>query len=220
MVSGTRVFSIARADSDAAGAGNTWSYQSQSGETVRRSEGLAVASLEMFLGGLFSSDPKSPHQVTGTSCRSYVNDSRLLLNGAAAGLQALDVARLSDAFQVTGQNTMSGLEGRCNLLLRLGTALDSSPAFSQGQTKRPGHMLGRLHPSFDAPSLSSAVDHLQPSSGTEVRLDDVWTIVMEGFGPVWPASRTQLDGVSLGDAWPCPSLARANGSSLGTEASM
>jgi hypothetical protein len=48
-----------------AGAGNSWSYTTKSGENVRRSEGLAVASLEMYLDGLFSDDPQSPYQVTG-----------------------------------------------------------------------------------------------------------------------------------------------------------
>jgi hypothetical protein len=48
-----------------AGAGNSWSYTTKSGENVRRSEGLAVASLEMYLDGLFSDDEKVPYQVTG-----------------------------------------------------------------------------------------------------------------------------------------------------------
>ena len=49
-----------------AGAGNVWAYSTKDGEVVRRSEGLAVASLDMFLAGLFSDDPNTPHQVTGT----------------------------------------------------------------------------------------------------------------------------------------------------------
>lgn len=48
-----------------AGAGNSWSYNTKYGENVRRSEGLAVASLEMYLDGLFSDDEKVPNQVTG-----------------------------------------------------------------------------------------------------------------------------------------------------------
>lgn len=48
-----------------AGAGNVWSYATGNGEVVRRSEGLAVASLDMFLAGLFSHDKDIPHQVTG-----------------------------------------------------------------------------------------------------------------------------------------------------------
>lgn len=26
---------------------------------------------------------------------------------------------------------------------------------------------------------------------------------MDGLGPIWPATRTQIDGVSIGDAWQC-----------------
>lgn len=29
---------------------------------------------------------------------------------------------------------------------------------------------------------------------------------MDGLSPIWPATRTQIDGVSLGDAWPCESM--------------
>ena len=29
---------------------------------------------------------------------------------------------------------------------------------------------------------------------------------MEGLGPIWPATRTQINGQSLGDAWPCSVL--------------
>lgn len=29
---------------------------------------------------------------------------------------------------------------------------------------------------------------------------------MDGLGPIWPATRTQINGVSLGDAWPCASM--------------
>lgn len=34
---------------------------------------------------------------------------------------------------------------------------------------------------------------------------------MEGLAPIWPQSRTQFDGVSLGDAWPCSSMPPAPG---------
>jgi Protein of unknown function (DUF1688) len=29
---------------------------------------------------------------------------------------------------------------------------------------------------------------------------------MDGLAPIWPSSRTQIDGVSIGDAWPCSSM--------------
>ena len=44
-----------------AGAGPRWTYRdAASGETVGRSEGLALASLAMFAAGAFSSDPRRP----------------------------------------------------------------------------------------------------------------------------------------------------------------
>lgn len=119
-----------------------WSYTTREGEVVRRSEGLAVASLDMFLAGLFSDDSNTPHQVTGLLSVSHKLLVLSSLTSIAAGLQALDVQRLSDAFQVTTENPMSGLEGRCNLLLRLGNALDQSSVFHGKTSKRPGHMLG------------------------------------------------------------------------------
>lgn len=64
-----------------AGAGNTWSYKTRQGEVTRRSEGLAVASLEMFLDGLFSDDKNVPHQVTG-ECHlklAFILNSQYLL---------------------------------------------------------------------------------------------------------------------------------------------
>jgi hypothetical protein len=29
---------------------------------------------------------------------------------------------------------------------------------------------------------------------------------MDGLGPIWPPSRTKMNGVSIGDAWPCQSM--------------
>ena len=34
---------------------------------------------------------------------------------------------------------------------------------------------------------------------------------MDGLSPIWPQSRTQFDGISLGDAWPCSSMPPAPG---------
>lgn len=106
-----------------AGAGTKWQYKSkESGRFYRRSEGLAVASLEMFKMGLFSSNPEQPCQVDG------------------AALKKLTLADLAKGLQVTEQNTMTGLEGRANLLIKLGDAMDDDEIF--GPDGRPGNMLG------------------------------------------------------------------------------
>jgi len=108
-----------------AGAGTKWSYKSkESGKVYNRSEGLAVASLEMFKVGAFSSDPSQPHQVD------------------AAGLQKINVEVLAKGMQVSDSNPMSGLEGRTGLLMKLAGALDKSKEIF-GANGRPGNMIGK-----------------------------------------------------------------------------
>ncbi|KAK7559238.1 hypothetical protein JOL62DRAFT_14836 [Phyllosticta paracitricarpa] len=157
-----------------AGAGTKWQYKSkESAKVYRRSEGLAVASLEMFKAGLFSSDPSEPCRVD------------------SAGLKKLDVKAMARGLQVTEENPIDGLEGRTNLLIRLGDALLNQEIF--GVSARPGNMLDYLlsHPSTQASSVPI------------VPVPIFWKVLMDGLGPIWPATRTQIDGVSLGDAWPC-----------------
>lgn len=106
-----------------AGAGNQWSYKSkESGKSYSRSEGLAVASLEMFKAGAFSSNPDQPHQVD------------------ADGLKRLSPEVMAKGMQVSESNPMSGLEGRTGLLIRLSDALRNVNMF--GQVGRPGNMIG------------------------------------------------------------------------------
>lgn len=106
-----------------AGAGTKWSYKSkESGKVYSRSEGLAVASLEMFKAGAFSSDKSQPHQVD------------------AAGLKTMTVESLARGMQVSDSNPMSGLDGRAGLLIRLASALENAEIF--GLEARPGNMIG------------------------------------------------------------------------------
>ncbi|WPH03770.1 Hypothetical protein R9X50_00665300 [Acrodontium crateriforme] len=160
-----------------AGAGTKWQYKSkESGKFFRRSEGLAVASLEMFKMGMFSSDPDQPCQVD------------------SVGLGRLTTERMAKGLQVTEDNPIDGLEGRTNLLIRLGDALLNKQIF--GAEARPGNMLDYLlsHPSTRASSVPI------------VPLPTLWDTLMDGLSCIWPATRTQIDGVSLGDAWPCSSM--------------
>jgi hypothetical protein len=107
-----------------AGAGAEWRYEEPgTGQTVARSEGLAVASLHMFKAGLFSSDPKHPQRVD------------------AEGLAALTEATLAQGFQVRGGNKLVGLTNRMELLRRLGAALAANPAIFGPAPQRPGAMI-------------------------------------------------------------------------------
>lgn len=155
------------------------------------------------------------------------------LRCTAAGLEKLTVEKVGEALQVSPSNPMSGLEGRAQLLIKLGKALSASPEiFGPGPGARPGNMLGPsppFPPSFllQLPSLTSdfsgpLTDYLSRSDSFDksIHIADLWAIVMDGFGPVWPAARTQLDGVSLGDAWPCAALAKSLGEDKTEENSM
>ncbi|MCJ1348017.1 hypothetical protein MMC31_006247 [Peltigera leucophlebia] len=160
-----------------AGAGTKWSYKSkESGKTYRRSEGLAIASLEMFKAGYFSSNPDEPCQVD------------------AAGLRTLTMEKLGMGLQVSDANPIIGLEGRAGLMTRLGQALDNSDIW--GRSGRPGNMLDYLisHPSTRASSVPI------------ITIPTLWNCLMNGLGSVWPATRTKINGVSLGDAWPCSAM--------------
>jgi hypothetical protein len=107
-----------------AGAGSLWSYKSkENGKTYRRSEGLAVASLEMFKAGMFSSNENQPYRVD------------------TDGLKKVTVESLARALQVSDNNPMTGLEGRASLLMRLSGTLKSNTEFF-GSDARPGNMLG------------------------------------------------------------------------------
>ncbi|EME43293.1 hypothetical protein DOTSEDRAFT_89200 [Dothistroma septosporum NZE10] len=160
-----------------AGAGTKWQYRSkESGKVYKRSEGLAVASLEMFKMGLFSSKPDEPHQV----------DSE--------GLKNLTTEKMAKGLQVTDGNPIAGLEGRTKLLICLADALLNQEIF--GPEARPGNMLDYLlaHPSTHANSIPI------------IPLPTLWDTLMNGLSAIWPATRTQIDGVALGDAWPCDSM--------------
>lgn len=157
-----------------------------------RSEGLAVASLEMFKSGMFSSNPSEPHQVD------------------AAGLNNITVEALAKGMQVSETNPMDGLEGRAGLLIRLSRALQNTAYFGHGA--RPGNMLGMSSQPQSIRLPLTCKDYLlshpttQASSVPIVSLPTLWTVLMDGLGPIWPATRTRIDGISLGDAWPCAAM--------------
>lgn len=147
-----------------AGAGPDWSYTEPDGSgRYARSEGLAVASLHAFSGGLFSGDPADPLRVD------------------AAGLRALTVPALAEAFEVTADNPLVGLDGRVELLRRLGDALAEAPEVF-GPEARPGGLFAAL------------------ADGTAVAATDILGLLLRHLSPIWLADNT-IDDVPLGDCW-------------------
>lgn len=140
-----------------AGAGPDWSWREPgSANRFARSEGLALASLDMFARGAFSRDATDPLRV----------DAGRLVRFTAGDLAA--------GFQVRAHNPLAGLDGRAGLLQRLGTVgLD-----------RPGDLLDLIAPpavkEIPATALLSAIlerlGAIWPSRLTldGVALGDVW----------------------------------------------
>ncbi|MFZ4285732.1 URC4/urg3 family protein [Variovorax sp. HJSM1_2] len=155
-----------------AGAGADWKYlEAGSGKSFSRSEGLGVASLHAFMAGLFSSEAEHPLQVD------------------AQGLRRITSAQLAEAFQVTADNPLVGLEGRVVLLRRLGETLAEQPA-SFGPKGRPGGL-------FDV--LAGANGVAVPATA-EVSAHDILAELLATLSPIWP-SANQLGGIALGDCW-------------------
>lgn len=101
-----------------AGAGDKWSYtEASTGKTWTRSEGLGVASYDMFL------------QWPG-------------LKATSATLQSFKPADLEKAFQVSASNPLLGVGGRVHLLNELGKVVGMNPKlFPEG---RVGDLLTTL----------------------------------------------------------------------------
>ncbi|MEZ5663002.1 MAG: URC4/urg3 family protein [Burkholderiaceae bacterium] len=162
-----------------AGAGADWGYvEAETGQRLGRSEGLGVASLHAFLGGLFSGDPQRP------------------LCADAAGLRAVTAARLAEAFQVGPDNPLVGLEGRAALLRRLGDMLASQPAVF-GVRGRPGALFDVL----TADGSGSVQAHAILVRLLE-SLSAIWpaqnTIAGEPLGDCWRHPAVQGEGLSAG----------------------
>ena len=111
-----------------AGAGPTWRYQDPKTElAIGRSEGLGLASLAMFAGGVFSVNPQAP------------------LRADASVLAKLGVADLQNNLQVSPTNPLVGIDGRADLLRCLGALVASKPEiFGSHDTPRPGGLFDRL----------------------------------------------------------------------------
>ncbi len=106
-----------------AGAGPDWRYcEPSSGAFFSRSEGLAVASFDLFVAGTFSGDATRP------------------LRADATGLARFDATKLAFGCQVGSSNPMVGLDGRASLLRSLGGAIAKAPDLF-GRDARIGNLV-------------------------------------------------------------------------------
>ena len=159
-----------------AGAGSDWRYREPAtGQTYARSEGLAVASIDMFAAGAFSHDPRDP------------------LRADADALGRIETMALVAGFQVAAHNPLIGLDGRVSLLRRLGDAVLARPDLFGAHDPRPGHLFDHLARQASAGTLpASAILAALLEAFTPIwpsRLD----IAGQPLGDVWqhPAVRTR-----------------------------
>lgn len=133
-----------------AGAGADWKFhESATGQEFRRSEGLALASLELYESG---------------------------------GLDSLERIRSEDierAFQVGPDNPLVGVEGRAQLLAKLGALMREQPGWF-GTPPRLGNLVDAWR--------SHAVNG-------RIEAAELLATVLKVMGPMWPGR---------GDCWPHP----------------
>lgn len=123
-----------------AGAGADWRYADElTGQTFSRSEGLAVASIDLFASGRLSSVPADPFRVD------------------AEALISLSDEELAQSFQVSSDNPLDGLEGRANLLRALGNHIVSDPEiFAREDDPRPGGLFDFIRSDSDDESVKAS----------------------------------------------------------------
>ena len=157
-----------------AGAGPTWRYHDpKTGKAIGRSEGLGLASLAMFEAGAFSANAAEP------------------LRADAAVLEKLTVEQLQHGMQVSDSNPLVGIEGRADLLRRLGSLVAAKPdVFGMQDTPRPGGLFDQL---------------VMLSHQGKLPAPTILSVLLQRLGPIWP-SRLTLGGIALGDCWKHPAL--------------
>jgi hypothetical protein len=152
-----------------AGAGPDWRYrEADTGEILARSEGLAVASFDLFRSGAFSQHP----------------GERLRADGAA--LSTVTAQTIADGFQAGPGNAMVGLEGRAALVRRLGETVAARPdVFGRADDPRPGGLFDYLAAQSEGgilPAqaiLAALLEHLGPIWPSRLSLAGV------GLGDTW-----------------------------------
>jgi len=162
-----------------AGAGPAWRYhEGRTGETFARSEGLAIASFDLFVSGAFSNDPADPFRVD------------------AGALIALTPEELAEGFQAGPDNPLVGLDGRAALLNRLGEVVAADPEiFGQADEPRPGGLFGLLSEQSEigAPAILDAVlQHLGPIWPGRITLGGV------NLGDTWRHPLARADDATDG----------------------
>jgi Protein of unknown function (DUF1688) len=164
-----------------AGAGDLWRYrEATTGQIYARSEGLAVASFDLFMAGMLSSYPERPWQAD------------------AAGLQQITAATLAEAFQVQAGNPLVGFAGRLTLLHRLGQVVAHAPQYFGAVAPR----LGNLYDALRAQAIHGTLPARRILALLLDSLGPIWpgrlTLGGVNLGDVWLHRQVTGNGLSRG----------------------
>jgi hypothetical protein len=145
-----------------ASAGPTWRYHEAPGRShvagdYQRSEGLAIASLRMFLSGGFSSDPRAP------------------LRADADGLSRLTRERLAAGLQASEKNPLAGIDDRLELLHDLGRSLP-----------RPGVLYDRIRARAHGDTVHAAAVMAELVTALTPVWPGRTLLAGQELGDVWP----------------------------------
>lgn len=163
-----------------AGAGNLWSYrEANAPHRLTRSEGLAVASLNLYGDGFFSLQQD--------------------LSVDAEALKGLSETALAKAMQVTPENPLSGMDGRTHLLRSLGQAIETQPDYFAGSTRLGGFYDYLL---AQAEKPGNRIDARAVFDAVVVCLSSIWPgrvhLYGMNLGDVWEHPAVSGDGGTNG----------------------
>lgn len=143
--------------------GSDWRYhEAATGKDHTGADGLAIAALAMFAGGLFSAKTSDP------------------LRADATALARLSDGEIASGLQHGPENPVAGFEGRCNLLRRLGEAVAlRDDLFTAKDDPRPGGLFDLLFDEGQKAALAAGrildavLDGLVPIWPDRVAIDDI-----------------------------------------------
>ena len=158
-----------------AGAGPDWQFTEPTTKIcLGRSEGLALASYQMFSSSGFSSTNQA--------------------SADAKGLMGVTTETIAKFFQVGKDNPMAGLEGRAKLIQKLGHQIISKPEFFGEENPRLGNIL-------DPITQQSSAGKLKADKILEIilqALGDIWPsrLSLHGtaLGDCWKHPQVKGDG--------------------------
>ena len=151
-----------------AGAGSGWRYRDElTGTLIGRSEGLAIATFDLYRRGTLSRDPAQP------------------LRADAGGLAGIDRPSFEQTFQLGEDNPLGGVTGRIRCLHALGRAVAARPEFAldampaNGAARRLGHL-------FDHIRATATDGRLHAGDLFRTVMFALHGVIGRALGDVWP----------------------------------